>query len=92
MAQETALLVGLKLTGRDRRRPGSGLITAEDSLEELAALASTAGARVAERFVQTRSRPDAATVLLWPFADFCFAARRRCRIIVSISFKIGFSS
>ncbi|HEY2844928.1 MAG TPA: GTPase HflX, partial [Bryobacteraceae bacterium] len=60
MPDETALLVGLKLTGRTAGRARSP-VSAEESLEELAALASTAGAGVAERWIQTRSRPDAAT-------------------------------
>ncbi len=60
MPDETAVLVGLKLTGRTKGR-STAPVPAEESLEELAALASTAGARVAERWIQTRARPDAAT-------------------------------
>src|SRR5579863_3412219 len=60
MPDETAVLVGLKLTGRTKGR-STPPVPAEESLEELAALASTAGARVAERWIQTRARPDAAT-------------------------------
>jgi GTP-binding protein HflX len=60
MPDEIAVLVGLKLTGRTKGRSRSS-VPAEESLEELAALASTAGARVAERWVQTRARQDAAT-------------------------------
>ncbi len=39
------------------------LISAEESLDELAALAATAGARVAEKSIQTRARIDAATLV-----------------------------
>lgn len=60
MASEVAILVGLKLTARGR---GASLITAEESLEELASLAESAGARVAERWIQTRPRSDAATFI-----------------------------
>jgi GTP-binding protein HflX len=66
MSEEIALLVGLHLTGRSAQHapsgPDSELITTEESMEELAALASTAGARVAERIIQ--SRPRAAAALL----------------------------
>jgi GTP-binding protein HflX len=55
--EEVAILVGLHLTGR----AAPGLISAEDSMEELAALAMSAGARVAERQIQSRPRIDAAT-------------------------------
>jgi GTP-binding protein HflX len=54
---EIAILVGLHLTGRTSH----DLISAEDSLEELAALAMSAGARVAERQIQSRPKIDAAT-------------------------------
>ena len=67
MAEEVALLVGLKLTGRAAQRAPSGvpesIITAEESLEELHALAESAGARVAEKWIQTRPRADAATFI-----------------------------
>lgn len=59
---EVALLVGLHLTARSSRKADE-LITTEESMEELAALASTAGARVAERVVQSRPRADAATLI-----------------------------
>jgi GTP-binding protein HflX len=55
--EEVAILVGLHLTGRS----APGLISAEDSMEELAALASSAGARVAERQIQSRPKIDSAT-------------------------------
>ncbi|MEP6961271.1 MAG: GTPase HflX, partial [Acidobacteriota bacterium] len=67
MAEEIALLAGLKLTGRRAQRAPKGVVesnfTAEESLEELAALAETAGARVAERWIQTRPRADSATFI-----------------------------
>lgn len=65
-AEEIALLVGLKLTARTQRSGAAvpeTIITPEESLEELAALAESAGARVAERWIQTRPRPDAATYI-----------------------------
>ena len=64
-AQEVAILVGLNLTGRRAKRPPSGVepekSSAEISLEELASLAATAGARVADSQIQSRARADAAT-------------------------------
>jgi len=67
LAAEIGLLVGLKVTGRGSQRPPEGsfasLITAEESLEELASLAVTAGAQVAERQIQSRPRIDAATLV-----------------------------
>ena len=71
MAAEVALLVGLKVTGRGRggeaQRASEGspasLVAAEESLEELASLAATAGAQVAERQIQSRPRADAATLV-----------------------------
>ncbi len=55
-AGETALLVGLSLGGRDRART-------ESSLEELALLARSAGARVVGTLVQERARRDPATLI-----------------------------
>jgi len=67
LSTEIALLVGLKLSGRKARsqdaRSSSGLISAEESLEELSVLAATAGASVAERSIQARPRADAATLI-----------------------------
>ena len=61
---ETALLVGLHLTARAAQRPpGGDLSSAQESLEELAALAISAGARVAESQIQSRSRADSATLV-----------------------------
>jgi len=66
-SDEIAILVGLKLTGRSAKRAPVGVtessITAEESLDELAALAESAGARVAERWIQTRPRSAAATFI-----------------------------
>jgi GTP-binding protein HflX len=63
---ETALLVALKLTGRKTQRTAltaDASITTEESLEELADLASTAGAQVAGKWIQMRPRADAATFI-----------------------------
>ena len=56
IGEEIAILVGLHLTGR-----AAELISAEDSMEELAALAMSAGARVAEKQIQARAKVDSAT-------------------------------
>jgi GTP-binding protein HflX len=63
--QEIALLVGLHLTARSAQRaPDTELaFSAEESMEELAALAGTAGARIAESLIQSRPRADAATLV-----------------------------
>ena len=65
--QEVALLVGLRVTSRRSHHglspPDGDLLSAEESLEELAALAATAGARVAETSIQTRPRIDPATLV-----------------------------
>lgn len=66
MAAEVAILVGLKLTARSSRTPSAipeSIITPEESLEELAALAESAGAEIAERWLQTRPKADAATFI-----------------------------
>lgn len=56
--------MGLKLTSRSASRDtGAAPITAEESLGELAQLAATAGARVAEASIQTRPKPDAGTLI-----------------------------
>jgi len=62
LSKEIALLVGLKLSGRKARSPAA-LISAEESLEELAVLAATAGAIVADRSIQTLPRASAATMI-----------------------------
>lgn len=62
--QEAVLLVGLELTARRGTTPSEqSAIRADESLEELADLAVSAGARVAERQIQTRPRADAATLV-----------------------------
>jgi GTPase len=62
LSTEIALLVGLKLSARSARS-GAASISAEESIEELAVLAATAGASVADRSIQTRARADAATLI-----------------------------
>lgn len=59
--EEITILVGLHLTGRSAQKAPAEMIGAENSLEELAALAMSAGARVAERQIQSRPKVDAAT-------------------------------
>ena len=65
--EEIAILVGLNLTGRGRDKPSGPReqesFHAEESIEELASLAATAGARVAEKQIQSRPRPDSATMI-----------------------------
>jgi GTP-binding protein HflX len=61
--QERAILVGLDLTGRSRRGAERTPYGAEESLEELKALADTAGASIEETIVQSRPAPDAATLI-----------------------------
>ena len=56
--REVALLVGLDISSR---RPVPDEISAEESLRELEALATSAGAEVAESQIQTRPKADAAT-------------------------------
>jgi GTPase len=67
LPEEIALLVGLRLTGRASQRAPSGVdetqISADESIAELADLAFTAGARVAETVIQARPRADAATLI-----------------------------
>jgi len=62
LSTEIALLVGLKVSGR-KARSAASLISAEESLEELAVLAATAGASVADRSIQTLPRANAATLI-----------------------------
>ena len=63
--QEIAILIGVQLTGRTAQHAPSALApgpaAAQESLEELASLAATAGARVVERVIQARPRIDPAT-------------------------------
>jgi GTP-binding protein HflX len=62
LSTEIALLVGLEVSGR-KARSAASLISAEESLEELAVLAATAGAGVADRSIQTLPRANAATLI-----------------------------
>jgi len=61
------LLVGLRVSPRAATRapssPEEALISPEESLQELAALAAAAGARVADASLQTRPRIDPATLV-----------------------------
>jgi GTP-binding protein HflX len=65
--QERAILVGLELKGRAGVRVSGASnhfeYTTEESLEELAVLAESAGAQVLDRVVQSRERPEAATLI-----------------------------
>jgi GTPase len=60
---ERAILVGLDLKSRWKRSADPNAHAVEESLEELKALADTAGARVEETVVQSRQAPDAATLI-----------------------------
>jgi GTP-binding protein HflX len=64
---ERAVLAGLEITGRRSRTAPSGPelldYTLEESLEELQALAESAGAEVAARVLQSRPSADAATLI-----------------------------
>ena len=60
---ERAILVGLDLKSRSRRASDHVPYAAEESLEELKALADTAGATVEESIIQSRPAPDAATLI-----------------------------
>ena len=64
--RERALLVGLDLKGRAGGRTdasGHADYSAEESLQELATLAESAGATVFDRVLQMRERPEAATLI-----------------------------
>lgn len=62
---ERTLIVGVEITGR--RKPDSGspplVVDAEESLAELAELATGAGAEIAGRVLQVRSALDSATLI-----------------------------
>jgi GTP-binding protein HflX len=60
--RERAILVGLELKGRGEHGRSSAAAI-EESLEELAELASTAGAEVIGRMVQSRAAAEAATLI-----------------------------
>jgi GTP-binding protein HflX len=62
--QERAILIGLDLKSRSRKSAvEAGPFTVEESLEELKALAESAGAEVEESLIQSRPAPDAATLI-----------------------------
>jgi GTP-binding protein HflX len=68
VAQERAILVGLDWKDRAGVRRSSAAAgeddySAEESLNELAVLAESAGAQVLDRMLQTRPRPEAATLI-----------------------------
>ncbi len=63
MARERAILVGLNWKAPRFSASPDTAWAAEESLEELAALADSAGADVLERVVQTRDKPEAATLV-----------------------------
>src|SRR5947209_16908759 len=63
--QERAILVSLDVKRRSARAPASEAptVTPEESLEELKALAESAGASVEATILQSRPAPDAATLI-----------------------------
>ena len=61
--QERAILVGVEIKSRSRRSADHISYTVEESLEELKALAESAGAAVEETIVQSREAPDSATLI-----------------------------
>ncbi len=68
-SEERAILVGLDLKSRSHRgsnqrgKADPDAHAAEESLEEMKALADTAGAHVEETIVQSRQAPDSATLI-----------------------------
>jgi GTPase len=60
--RERAILVGLEWRNKGSAGRSSG-VRAEESLEELAELAATAGAEIADRAIQNRVVPEAATLI-----------------------------
>lgn len=66
-ARERAILIRLEITRRPARKTPASLeggdYTPEESLEELQALAESAGAEVVDRVLQMRPAPDAATFI-----------------------------
>jgi len=61
--RERVILVGLDLKSRTRRGRDQIPYGASESMEELQALAESAGARVEETLIQSRPAPDAATLI-----------------------------
>ena len=62
-SEERAILVGLDLKSRAKRSADPHSHGLEESLEEMKALADTAGAHVEETIVQSRQAPDSATLI-----------------------------
>ncbi len=62
-APERAILAGVDLTARASPAGPAEYYGAEESLEELAELAESAGAQVVDRVMQTRAAPQAATLM-----------------------------
>jgi GTP-binding protein HflX len=66
-SRERAILAGLELKGRIVRRAGASPeiqdLSPDESIEELAVLADSAGAQVIDTVVQLREAPEAATLL-----------------------------
>jgi GTP-binding protein HflX len=60
---ERAIVVGLELTGRKARTAGLRAGHPEESLEELAELARSAGAEIRDRILQARPAADPATLV-----------------------------
>ncbi|MBI4907395.1 MAG: GTPase HflX [Acidobacteria bacterium] len=60
---ERTILVGVERKTRPSEAAGVESVSAEESLEELAALAETAGAEVIDRVIQNRPAYDAATLI-----------------------------
>jgi GTP-binding protein HflX len=58
---ERAILVGVDWKGRSAKRGAA--LAAEESLEELAELAASAGARILDRVIQARLAPEASTLI-----------------------------
>jgi GTP-binding protein HflX len=61
LSRNAASKIGSQATSP--RKAESSVITADESMEELEALALSAGARVAETSIQARPKPDAATLV-----------------------------
>jgi GTP-binding protein HflX len=61
--RELAILVGVDLKSRSRPKADQIRYSAAESIEELKALAESAGARVEESLIQSRPAPDAATLI-----------------------------
>jgi GTP-binding protein HflX len=61
---ERAILVGLDIQARVRAsKPDAVPFSPEESLDELAALAGSAGASILDKIIQSRQKPDAATLV-----------------------------